>query len=308
MDRRTVLKYAAASSATLFASPVVLLGQGPKQEPETKAKSAAQEPWLKIAVQQYSFNRQLRSGDLKIEDFPQTVVEGTGIKALEYFNGHMEDKGGNEKFFNDLRKRCDDLGAVNTLMLCRSSHALDSPHEEVRQKAIEGYRPWLAATKILGGKFIRVDTRSKGPADQQKKHAIAGLKALCPVADEYQLGILVENHGNHSGNGAWLADVMKQVNLENCGTLPDFQNFTNYDPYQGVAEMMPSAKVLCAKDKSIDKEGNETNVDFRKMLKIAKDAGFKGYIGIEFEGHEISPIEGIKATHQLIKKVMAELG
>ncbi len=124
-------------------------------------------------------------------------------------------------------------------MLCRSSKALDSPKPEVRAQAIEGYRPWLAATRILGGKFIRVDTRSKGDFEEQKKHAVAGLRALCVVATEYEMGILVENHGGHSGNGAWLAGVMTQVGMDNCGTLPDFQNFKDYDPYQGVKEMMP---------------------------------------------------------------------
>ncbi|MDG1874292.1 MAG: TIM barrel protein [Mariniblastus sp.] len=307
MHRRAVLKYAAAISGALVVKPTSLFGR--KLNSINDATwNPSRDPWLKISVQQYTFNRQLRSGELKIEDFPQTVVGKTGIKALEYFNGHMEDKSGDERFFRELRKRSDDLGAVNTLMLCRSSNALDSPNAGVRKKAVEGYRPWLQATKILGGQFIRVDTRKKGDADEQKKYAVAGLRSLCAVADEYKLGILVENHGGHSGNGAWLADVMRQVDLKNCGTLPDFQNFTDYDPYQGVAEMMPTAKVLCAKAKAFDKEGNESNVDFRRMLKIARDAGFKGYIGIEFEGHELGPIEGIKATQRLIEKVILELG
>ncbi|MDB4564724.1 sugar phosphate isomerase/epimerase, partial [Mariniblastus sp.] len=263
--------------------------------------------WLTLAVQQYSFNRQLRSGEMNILDFPKTVVEGTGIKALEYFNGHIEEKMKDTAFFKQLRKRSDDLGAVNTMMLCRSKNAVDSPDAKIRKLAIEGYRPWLEATRLLGGKYIRVDTRHKGEAEKQKGFAVAGLRSLCKVADEYEMGILVENHGNHSGNGAWLADVMKKVDLANCGTLPDFQNFKEYDPYQGVAEMMPWAKILCAKSKSFDDNGDEENVDYRKMLKIAKAAGFRGYIGIEFEGHGIDPVVGINSTKQLIQKVMREL-
>jgi sugar phosphate isomerase/epimerase len=318
MQRRDLLKLGAAAGAMAVTQPVGLLGQEKanpiKQEPAKQSsqqksddENPKSEPWLKIAVQQYSFNKQLRSGELKIGDYPKTVVEGTGIKALEYFNGHIEDEKYNDGFFKELRKKCDDLGVVNTMMLCRNKDAVDSPTPEIRKKSIEGYRRWFTATKILGGDYIRVDVRHKGDADVQKKHAVAGLKALCKVAKEYEIGILVENHGNHSGNGAWLADVMGKVNLPNCGTLPDFQNFKEYDKYKGVAEMMPWAKILCAKSKSFDKEGNETNVDFRRMLKIAKDAGFKGYIGIEFEGHDVDPISGIKATHKLINKVVEEL-
>ena len=302
MDRRRILKLGVASGLAWVASPrTQVLGD------LLNLPSVVASDWLTLAVQQYSFNRQLRSGEMNILDFPKTVVKGTGIKALEYFNGHIEDKMKDTAFFEQLRQRSDDLGAVNTMMLCRSKNAVDSPDAKIRKLAIEGYRPWLEATKVLGGKYIRVDTRHKGEAEKQKGFAVAGLRSLCKVADEYEMGILVENHGNHSGNGAWLADVMKQVDLANCGTLPDFQNFKEYDPYQGVSEMMPWAKILCAKAKSFDDNGDEENIDFRKMLKIAKAAGFRGYIGIEFEGHGVDPVVGINSTKQLIQKVMREL-
>ncbi len=302
MDRRRILKLGVASGLAWVASPRTrVLGD------LLNLPSVVAPDWLTLAVQQYSFNRQLRSGEMNILDFPKTVVKGTGIKALEYFNGHIEDKIKDTAFFKQLRKRSDDLGAVNTMMLCRSKNAVDSPDAKIRKLAIEGYRPWLEATRVLGGKYIRVDTRHKGEAEKQKGFAVAGLRSLCKVADEYEMGILVENHGNHSGNGAWLAGVMKQVDLANCGTLPDFQNFKEYDPYQGVSEMMPWAKILCAKAKSFDDNGDEENIDFRKMLKIAKAAGFRGYIGIEFEGHGVDPVQGINATKKLIQKVMREL-
>ena len=294
MNRRHALQHLALASGSVLFSPV--------------HAASSSDPWLKFAVQQYSFNRQLRSGDLDLLDFPKTVVEGTGIRGLEYFNGHMEDKGGDRGYFRELRKRTDDLGATNTMMLCRSKPALDSADPGERAKAIEGYRPWLEATRILGGFCIRVDVRSPGDPEEQKQHAIAGLRDLCKVADsEFDLTILVENHGNHSGNGAWVAEVMKAVDRENCGTLPDFQNFQDYDPYQGVKEMMPWAKIVCAKSKAFDDEGNEVNVDYRRMLKIVKDAGFQGWIGIEFEGHDLAPVEGILATKRLIETVGKEL-
>lgn len=295
MNRRHLLK-----SAAVGAGAVVFSWK--------PSFNAANGDWLKFAVQQYSFNKQLRSAELSMLDYPSTVVGGTGIKALEYYNGHMEDKAGDTDFFQEIKKRCDDLGAVNTMMLCRSKPALDSPEASERESAIEGYRPWMEAMKILGGQYIRVDVRSGGDAEEQKKHAVAGLNALCAVAQaDYEMGIVVENHGGHSGNGEWVADVMKAVDLENCGTLPDFQNFKDYDPYLGVEEMMPWAKIVCAKSKAFDDKGNEVNVDYRRMLKIVKDSGFRGYIGIEFEGHDVDPIKGINLTKALIERVMVEL-
>ena len=260
-------------------------------------------PRFRLGVQQYSFNHALRNGELDPLDYPKTVVEGTGIKHLEYYNGHYMDKAGNTKWFQELRQRGDDLGVTNEFMLCRSKNALDSPERAIRDKAVEEYKPWLDGMKRLGGWGIRVDTRHKGDFEEQKRYAVEGLVTLCNAAKQMDMTIMVENHGGHSGNGLWVADVMERVALDNCGTLPDFQNFKAYDPYKGVKEMMPYAKAVCAKAKAFDAQGNESNVDYARMMGIVKDAGFSGYIGIEYEGHDPAPVEGILATKRLLEKV-----
>ncbi len=295
LNRRESIKLIAATAGALVAPKLL------------QANGSLQSAGLNLAVQQYSFNRQLNAGTLDIRDFPKTVVEGAGIKALEYFNGHIMDKAGDTQFFKSLRKRCDDLGATNTMMLCKSAHALDSADPAIRSQAIDGYRDWLEATKILGGTAIRVDCRSSGDFEEQKNHAADGLSALCDIASKTDMDIVVENHGGHSSNGTWVADVMRRVNKSNCGTLPDFQNFKDYDPYKGIEEMMPYAKIVCAKSKEFDASGNEVNVDYRRMMKIVLDSGFKGYVGIEFEGHGTEPITGILATKRLIERVVAKL-
>lgn len=285
------------------------LGAGALAAPQLlKAKGDLASNGLTLAVQQYSFNRQLRAGELDILDYPKTVVAGTGITALEYFNGHFQEKSGDTRFFRELKKRANDAGATCTLMLCRSENALDSSDSNIRYQSVEEHIPWLEAVRQLGGKAIRVDCRSSGDYEEQKNYAVDGLSQLSDVARPFGINILLENHGGFSSNGKWVADVMKRVNKPNCGTLPDFQNFNGYDPYQGVEEMMPFAKVVCAKSKEFDASGNEVNVDYQRMMKIVLDSGYKGSIGIEFEGHGVDPIEGILATMRLIERVVAKLG
>ena len=120
--------------------------------------------------------------------------------------------------------------------------------------------------------------------------------------------MIVENHGGYSSDGKWLSDVMKKVNNPFCGTLPDFGNFRikageEYDKYKGVKELMPFAKGVSAKTHDFDDKGNETDIDYKKMLKIVKKAGYTGYIGIEFEGRNLSEDEGIKATKTLLERI-----
>jgi L-ribulose-5-phosphate 3-epimerase len=125
--------------------------------------------------------------------------------------------------------------------------------------------------------------------------------------------VIVENHGGLSSDGAWLAGVMKAVNLPNCGTLPDFGNFqvdaqTHYDRYQGVKELMPFAKAVSAKSNVFDAYGNEAETDFLKMMKVVLDAGYRGYVGIEWAGPEPpNEIEGILLTKKLLEKVRDQL-
>ena len=152
-----------------------------------------------------------------------------------------------------------------------------------------------------------MNARSRGEYDEQLKLAADGLRRLSELGASYRLNVIVENHGGLSSNGKWLASVMKTVNLPNCGTLPDFGNFHEYDRYLGVEETMPFAKAVSAKSHEFDEDGNEVRTDYRKMMKIVLAANYHGYVGIEYEGRKHSEDEGIKLTKKLLETVRAEL-
>ena len=71
--------------------------------------------------------------------------------------------------------------------------------------------------------------------------------------------------------------------------------------------MMPSAIAVSAKSYDFDKNGNETTIDFLKMMQIVKDAGYTGFVGVEYEGDRLSEKEGIKLTKDLLVTVTAKL-
>ncbi|MGB0840162.1 MAG: sugar phosphate isomerase/epimerase family protein, partial [Chitinophagales bacterium] len=147
------------------------------------------------------------------------------------------------------------------------------------------------------------------------KAAIDGLGQLSAFAAKSGINVLVENHGGYSSNGQWLSGVIDKVGVKNCGTLPDFGNFiTNYetkeeyDRYTGVIELMPFAKAVSAKSHNFDKQGLETKTDYLKMMNIVKEAGYTGYVGIEYEGSKLPEEEGIRLTKALLEKAGATLG
>ena len=94
------------------------------------------------------------------------------------------------------------------------------------------------------------------------------------------------------------------MDLPNCGTLPDFGNFPPHtDKYEAVEMLMPFAKAVSAKSYDFDEKGDETKIDYYRMMKIVLDAGYRGFVGIEYEGSRLSETDGIVATRKLLDKI-----
>ena len=275
--------------------------------------AADKEPPYMISLAQWSLHRTLFSGKLEHLDFARTTKEDFGIEAVEYVNQFFKDKAQDSAYLAEMNRRAGDLGVKQLLIMIDGEGALGHPDEPERIKAVENHYKWVEAAKTLGCHSIRVNAQSRGEFEEAQKLAADGLRRLSEFAAGHGLNVIVENHGGLSSNGRWLAGVMQLVDLPNCGTLPDFGNFRvgpneEYDRYQGVAELMPFAKAVSAKSHDFDDAGNETRTDYRRMMKIVVDAGYHGFVGIEYEGSKLSEPEGILATKRLLERVAGELG
>jgi len=274
--------------------------------------------FFKISLAEWSLNRPLFGNKLTNLEFPAKAKNDFGITAVEYVNQFFKDKAEDEAYLKELKTRTDDIGVENVLIMIDGEGHLADENSAKRTQTIENHYKWVEAAKYLGCHSIRVNAyaTSKDP-EEGKAAAIDGLGRLAEFAEPYNIGIIVENHGGFSSNGQWLSSVMKQVNKSNCGTLPDFGNFCieraqggckeEYDRYKGVKELMPWAKGVSAKTNAFDEDGNDVNIDYVKMLQIVKDAGYRGYIGIEAETRMDDPDEAIRLTKALLEKAGAQV-
>ncbi|TVQ81357.1 MAG: sugar phosphate isomerase/epimerase [Phycisphaeraceae bacterium] len=266
------------------------------------------EPLFRISLAQWSLHRTLRAGDLEHLDFPRSSREDFGIEAVEYVNTFFA-RGADDAYIAELRKRCDDMGVRSLLIMCDSEGALGDPDEEKRSEAVSNHHKWVEAAAALGCHSIRVNAQSRGDFEEQQKLTADGLRRLCEFADPHEINVIVENHWGLSSNAAWVVGVMELVDHPRCGTLPDFGNFDPkvYDRYQGVQEMMAWAKGVSAKSYDFDEtSGEETEIDYRRMLKIVLLSGYRGFIGIEYEGRRLSERDGILATKSLLERLREE--
>lgn len=283
------------------------------------ARSTTSAPplFFTISLAQWSLNRKLFSKEIDNLDFPSIARNTYGIGVVEYVNQFFKDKAKDQQYLAALLKRCNDNGIKNHLIMCDGEGDLGDPDAAKRIQAVENHYKWVDAAKYLGCTTIRVNAFGRGSESEVQKAAIDSLGRLGEYAAKTGINVIVENHGGYTSNGQWLAAVMKGVNKPNIGTLPDFGNFCikreggqqwgakcieEYDRYKGVAEMMPFAKGVSAKTHDFDEQGNCIETDFTKMLKIVKDGGFRGYIGIEYEGNKLNEEEGIKKTKALLER------
>ncbi len=267
---------------------------------------------LKISLAEWSLHRSIWSKQVDHLDLAELSMKNFGINAIEYVNTFFFDKAKNVNYLKDMKNRAKDNGVKSLLIMCDNEGDLGDVNYQKRTQAIENHFKWVEAAKLLGCHSIRVNAKSFGTYDEQLKLVVDGLRRLTDFSSKIGINILVENHGGLSSDGIWLSSVIKKVNHEMCGTLPDFGNFKldksrTYDRYKGMEELMPFAKAVSAKSHSFDKNGNEIFSDYNKILKIVNDSGYDGYIGIEYEGKDLDEMGGIKATKDLLEKVIKSI-
>lgn len=275
---------------------------------------------LKISLAEWSLHNALYNNEITNLDFPVLAKNELGINAVEYVSRFF--KGTGNDYLAELLKITGDNEVTNVLIMVDDEGDLAFLYDPARIQAVERHYRWVEAAKILGCHSIRVNAKGEeGTAEEAAKAAVDGLGRLVEYGEKLEIGVIVENHGGYSSDGKWLANVISQVNSKYCGTLPDFDNFCvlnkvvegqnrcvdEYDKYLGVEEMMPYARGVSAKSHDFDEKGDETAIDYHKMMQIVKKAGYTGYIGIEYERTRLSEKEGIIATKKLLERVYDEL-
>ena len=273
-----------------------------------------------ISLAQWSLHKMIKiDKTLNPIDFAQKSKE-LGYDAIEYVSTLYRpilEKMSIKEMTKKLINKSKEHDVKNLLIMVDDEGNLSSSNLSEIKEAIDKHKRWIEMASKLECHSVRVNLEGEDQLDKWKDNSIKGLSLLSEFASNYNVNIIVENHGGNSSIGKELAEVIKNVNLDNCGTLPDFGNFCikrkngslydgpcdiEYDKYEGMRDLMPYAKAVSAKSYDFDPFGNETTIDFKKMMDIVDEFNYNGYLGIEYEGNNHSEINGIELTKKLIQK------
>lgn len=275
------------------------------------ASKPSNKPLFDISLAQWSLNRLLFDKKMDNLDFA-VMARKHGINAIEYVNQFFMDKANDINYLKEMKNRAESEGVRSLLIMCDSEGALGAPNESDRRQTVENHKKWVEAAGFLGCHSIRVNGYSSGNLKtddyyESQKLVADGLHQLCTFADEYDINVIIENHGGHSSHAPWLMGVMRKAQHHRAGTLPDFGNFAimsnrekneiiSYDSYRGTEEMMPLAKGVSLKTMVWDDYGQQSPLDYEKIMRIVLNSGYRGYCGIEHgeQGREWESILEVK--------------
>lgn len=284
---------------------------------EVVEQEVSNQPFFKLSLAQWSLHKTFNDEGVDAFKFAE-MAKADGFEGLEYVN-HLYAKQietfGFDKVIDSLKTLSEVNGMRNVLIMVDGEGDLADPSEDVRNKAVENHKKWIDAAQKLGCHAIRVNTFGTNDPELWVPSVVDGLKKLSEYAATKNINVLCENHGWLSSDAPKLMEAINKVNMKNCGTLPDFGNWcvkrkdgaqwgdceeVYPDKYEGIKMMLPAAKAVSAKSYDFDEQGNETTLDYPRILQLVKDAGYTGFIGVEYEGSRLSEKEGILATKALL--------
>jgi len=298
LTRRTFLALSAGSLCALSRSSLGALS----------AKASEDEPF-KISLAEWSLNRTLRAKKLDNLDFARVAKKDFDIDCVEFVDQFFADKAKDKDYLKELKSRAEGEGVRIGLIMLDTVGPLGASEKEVRDRSVENTLAWIDAAQFLGCYAIRINARGndKNPDELREGMVESGVR-LADYASKAGLSVVIENHGGPSSDPVWLCSVMKEVGKPNFGTLPDFGNFPDaVNRYDAVEMMMPFAKAVSAKAGGFTADGEVAETDYRRMMRIVRDAGYSGYVGVESSaGDEISEADAIIKTRDLLRKIREE--
>ena len=285
ITRRNFVEKSMALSGAALAAPSVLKAAVLKPTPRMIKDD--------ISLAQWALVDEVKAGKWKTVDFAKIAKNDFGLNGIEFVNSLFEVT--TEGYLRRLKKNAADNGVTMVLIMVDDEGDGCSPTKEERRQFEINHRKWIDAAAYLGCKAIR--TNCRGPKGVSREEALKYSTETYQMMMEYavpaQISVLIENHGGISNDADWMVSLMKEVNNLYFGTYPDWREpAADFDNVDYLLKMLPYAGGMSYRNQPTEELA-------AKMIRLAKDSGYRGWYGIESSGRE-----EIKKGIALLKKYL----
>lgn len=286
-SRRVLLRASALSVGAWGVARSVVAGPG--------------EHKFQLSLNEWSLQRALSSGRVDHLDLAKTARTQCDLPAVEYVSRYFANRVQDEAYLQEMNKRAAEYDVRQLLIAVDGEGRLGAPDPSDRKKAVHNHRKWLVAAETLGCHSIEVDMGSVGTPEEQLDRVAEGLAALCEYADKHHINVLAGCRGRPSADAGWLLQVIRKAGHSACGALPSFAGLAASQSDADVAELLKLAKGMSADARDFDGQGRETHIDFFRIVSAIIANGYRGYVGIAYQGRELGELEGVRATKILLE-------
>lgn len=291
--------------AGLLAGSATLAGAHTAAAADPPERKAAPGARLKLALAAYSFRQKL---DLKkpdrwtyfdfIEKAAEFGVEG--IELVEYFF----ERPITAEYISKLKHKCHVLG--QSIAGTPVGNTFTHPPGAERDKEIEKVKKWIDVSADLGSPAIRVfaGNAPKGAAEEQaRKHVVECLENAGEHAAKRGVFLALENHGGVVATADGILEIVKAVKNPWVAVNFDSGNFHTDDPYADMARIAPYAVAVQYKVEIKPKGKPAEPSDPARVIKILKDAKYRGFVALEYEAKE-DPLVAVPKHLEELRKLL----
>ena len=285
MTRRNFIEKSMVLGAAGVAAPSLLKASLPEPTPRLIKDD--------ISLAQWALVDEIKAGKWKTLDFPKIARNDFGLKGIEFVNTLFDVP--TEGYLRRLKKNAADNGVTMVLIIVDDEGDGCSPTKEERRQFEINHRKWIDAAAYLGCFAIR--TNCRGPQGVTKEDALSYATETYQMIMEYavpaKISVLIENHGGISNDADWMISLFKAVNNMYFGSYPDWRGPSdNFDNVDYLLKMLPYAGGMSYRNQPTEEQT-------AKMIRLAKDSGYRGWYGIESSGRD-----EIKKGIALLKKYL----
>jgi hypothetical protein len=99
--------------------------------------------FFQISLAEFSFATSLWTGKMNHLDFASRAKKEFGISNVEYVSGFWKEKPTNTEYLKEMKKRSDDSGVRNVLIMVDGAGELGAADKIKRDEAVDNHAQWI---------------------------------------------------------------------------------------------------------------------------------------------------------------------
>lgn len=265
---------------------------------------------MQLSLAGWSLHTMFRAptNPLQLLDFPRLTRDEFGIEAVELNNIFFASR--EPAYLKQLVAAAESAGITLLNIAVDEQGDLSAEDDAARAEGLANYARWVPVAKEIGCTAIRANSGGKTITDRDRAidRCTDSFRRLADEGRKHGITILMENHGGLSADADSILRVIEAVRQshgpEAVGTLPDYGNWPDAaDRYESLRRILPYAKAVHAKVLDIQEDLSHPKFDLDRCVRLTREAGYDGYLGIEFEGPG-DRLEGVRRAVRKLKPLL----